>query len=240
MPGPFPGLVTAVEHPGSIVNGAYQAEPVRKMMEKGLTALTGAPGWTEAWRYFFEKGDVVAIKVNMFVTTPGYHTDLELLIQAARLFRDHGARPVIVERLEVIDQVVDPCGKPIRVDLHRRKLRPKCRQALAEGLAQMFEARAVEMCSGPGHRGAAKTQRDRGRTEVEQWQHDLQHRPEAGSVVGQLQTGLNLAILQDHRCRSVGAHPEAIPGAGDRQPGRGAGEEVKGGIGRAAPIRSQG
>ena len=63
MPGPFPGLVTAVEHPGSIVNGAYQAEPVRKMMEKGLTALTGAPGWTEAWRYFFEKGDVVAIKV---------------------------------------------------------------------------------------------------------------------------------------------------------------------------------
>jgi uncharacterized protein (DUF362 family) len=52
-------------------------------------------------------GDVVAIKVNMFVTTPGYHTNLELLIQAARLFRDHGARPVIVERLEVIDEVVD-------------------------------------------------------------------------------------------------------------------------------------
>jgi uncharacterized protein (DUF362 family) len=52
-------------------------------------------------------GDVVAIKVNMFVTTPGYHTDLGLLIQAARLFRDHGARPVIVERLEVLDEVVD-------------------------------------------------------------------------------------------------------------------------------------
>ena len=52
-------------------------------------------------------GDVVAIKVNMFVTTPGYHTDLDLLIQAARMFRDHGARPVIVERLEVLDAVVD-------------------------------------------------------------------------------------------------------------------------------------
>lgn len=63
MPGPFPGLVTAVQHPGSIVNGAYQAEPVRKMMERGITALTGAPSWTEAWRSFFEKGDVVAIKV---------------------------------------------------------------------------------------------------------------------------------------------------------------------------------
>jgi hypothetical protein len=64
MPGPFPGLVVGVEHPGSIVGGAYQAEPVRKMMEKGMTALTGAPGWTEAWRSFFEKGDVVAIKVS--------------------------------------------------------------------------------------------------------------------------------------------------------------------------------
>lgn len=64
MPGPFPGLVVGVEHPGSIVNGAYQAEPVRKMMEKGMTALTGAPDWTQAWRSFFEKGDVVGIKVS--------------------------------------------------------------------------------------------------------------------------------------------------------------------------------
>ena len=63
MPGPFPGVVVGVGHPASIVNGAYQAEPVRKMMERGMTSLTGAPSWTEAWRSFFEKGDVVAIKV---------------------------------------------------------------------------------------------------------------------------------------------------------------------------------
>lgn len=64
MPGPFPGVVVGVEHPGSIVNGAYQAESVRKMMERGMTSLTGAPSWTEAWRSFFEKGDVVGIKVS--------------------------------------------------------------------------------------------------------------------------------------------------------------------------------
>jgi hypothetical protein len=64
MPGPFPGLVVGVEHPGSIANGAYQAEPVRRMMEKGMTALTGAPNWTQAWRSLFEKGDVVGIKVS--------------------------------------------------------------------------------------------------------------------------------------------------------------------------------
>ena len=64
MPGPFPGRVVGVEHPACIVSGAYQAEPVRKMMEKGMTALTGAPAWTDAWRCFFEKGDVVGIKVS--------------------------------------------------------------------------------------------------------------------------------------------------------------------------------
>ena len=63
MPGPFPGVVIGVEHPGAILNGAHQSEPVRKMMEKGMTALTGAPAWTDAWRSFFEKGDVVGIKV---------------------------------------------------------------------------------------------------------------------------------------------------------------------------------
>ncbi|HEY2018316.1 MAG TPA: DUF362 domain-containing protein [Bryobacteraceae bacterium] len=63
MPGPFPGRVIAVQHPGCISSGAYQAEPVRKMLEKGMTALTGAPAWTDAWRSFFEKGDVVGIKV---------------------------------------------------------------------------------------------------------------------------------------------------------------------------------
>jgi len=63
MPGPYPGLVVGVENPASIVNGTYQSEPVRKMMEKGMTALTGAPSWSEAWRSFFEKGDVVGIKV---------------------------------------------------------------------------------------------------------------------------------------------------------------------------------
>ena len=64
MPGPFPGLVVGVEHAGSIVNGAYQPEPVRQMIEKGMTALTGAPAWADAWRSFFEKGDVVGIKVS--------------------------------------------------------------------------------------------------------------------------------------------------------------------------------
>ncbi len=64
MPGPYRGRVIEVRHPGCIINGAYQAQPVQTMMRKGMMELTGAPSWTEAWRALFQKGDVVAIKVS--------------------------------------------------------------------------------------------------------------------------------------------------------------------------------
>lgn len=64
IPGPFRGRVVAVEHPGSISPAGYQREPVRQMMHKGVMELTGAPSPQEAWRYFFQPGDVVGIKVN--------------------------------------------------------------------------------------------------------------------------------------------------------------------------------
>jgi hypothetical protein len=64
MPGPFPGRVVAVEHPGSIISNTYQAEPVRQMMQRGMRELTGAPSWIDGWRTLFEKGDVVGIKVS--------------------------------------------------------------------------------------------------------------------------------------------------------------------------------
>jgi len=64
IPGPYRGRVVAVAHPRSIISGRFQAEPIRAMMEKGMLALTGAGNWAEAWRLFFEPGDVVGIKVN--------------------------------------------------------------------------------------------------------------------------------------------------------------------------------
>jgi Domain of unknown function (DUF362) len=64
MPGPYPGRVIAVEHPACLVSGAYQAAPVRSMVERGMRELTGAPTWQDAWRTMFRKGDVVGIKVS--------------------------------------------------------------------------------------------------------------------------------------------------------------------------------
>ena len=63
IPGPFPGRVIAVHHPGSTISDACQEQPVRDMMRKGMMELTGAPGWVDAWRVSFEPGDVVALKV---------------------------------------------------------------------------------------------------------------------------------------------------------------------------------
>jgi uncharacterized protein (DUF362 family) len=64
MPGPYPGRVIAIEHPGCIASGAYQAETIRQMVQRGMTELTKVPSWQDAWRTLFEKGDVVGIKVS--------------------------------------------------------------------------------------------------------------------------------------------------------------------------------
>src|SRR5262245_42015013 len=48
IPGPFPGRVIAVRHPGSIVLGAFQAEPIRAMMHRGMAELTGTSDWAES------------------------------------------------------------------------------------------------------------------------------------------------------------------------------------------------
>jgi len=43
IPGPFPGRVVAVNSENSIISGQYQPEVIKKMMQKGMLALTGAP-----------------------------------------------------------------------------------------------------------------------------------------------------------------------------------------------------
>lgn len=64
IPGPYRGRVVSVYHPSSIVSGGYQREPIRQMMHKGMMELTGAGTPAEAWRAFFQPGDVVGLKLN--------------------------------------------------------------------------------------------------------------------------------------------------------------------------------
>jgi uncharacterized protein (DUF362 family) len=65
MPGPFPGRVVEVRHPGSVrPDHTICKEAVRAMMDRGMTELTGADHPQEAWKRFFETDDVVGVKVN--------------------------------------------------------------------------------------------------------------------------------------------------------------------------------
>ena len=64
MPGPYPGRVVATRHEGSVAGGSCQAEPVKQMIARGLMELTHAESPAEAWKSFFEPGDVVGVKLN--------------------------------------------------------------------------------------------------------------------------------------------------------------------------------
>lgn len=64
IPGPYPGRVVEVHHPNSILAGSYQPGPVQQMVSSGMQELTGADSPIDAWRRFFEPGDVVGIKLN--------------------------------------------------------------------------------------------------------------------------------------------------------------------------------
>jgi hypothetical protein len=64
MPGLAPGRVVAVSHPACLIDGKFQAAPIAQILRTGMLELTGAPDLPSAWRLFFERGDVVGIKVN--------------------------------------------------------------------------------------------------------------------------------------------------------------------------------
>ena len=78
IPGPYPGRVIEVHHPGSLKDSRrvlYQrrnraayytdrdADVVQAMIDRGMKDLVGSDDATEAWRNFFASGDRVGIKV---------------------------------------------------------------------------------------------------------------------------------------------------------------------------------
>lgn len=91
MPGPFPGRVVEVNHPGSMVDGKPNAAAVQAMLRKGIAELSGAPDWVAGWRRFFERGDVVGIKVNP-VGLPLAPTNNEVILEVIAGLEAAGVR----------------------------------------------------------------------------------------------------------------------------------------------------
>jgi hypothetical protein len=116
MPGPYPGRVIEVRHPQA-VSPAYEINPavVDRMIDRGMAMLTGAePGDVRgAWGRFFEKGQVVGIKVNPVGRKPllgeggrnpnsiGAISSPAVLIKVVKCLREVGLKPqdiIVFER----------------------------------------------------------------------------------------------------------------------------------------------
>lgn len=98
-----PGLVVDVTHAGAVVAGAVQAGPVRQILARAMTELTGAADETAAWRAFFDPADVVGIKVNPF----GYPKFFSQIATVSEIVRGLGLAGVTPDRVVIFDRYTE-------------------------------------------------------------------------------------------------------------------------------------
>lgn len=91
IPGPYPGRVVEVHHPGAASGARRNREAVRAMVERGMCALVGCEHPVEAWRRFFSPGDRVGIKV-VPVGKPDSISSPELVLEVIEGLRSAGVR----------------------------------------------------------------------------------------------------------------------------------------------------
>lgn len=63
MPGPYRGKVVEVAHRDSVVKNQINQTAVRKMIARGMCALTGEKDDAHAWARFFNPKDIVGVKI---------------------------------------------------------------------------------------------------------------------------------------------------------------------------------
>jgi len=113
MPGPWPGRVVSLRSPrcldeaGLVVDG----DVVREMMERGMRALTGEGTTLDAWRRFFEPGDVVGIKVNAG-GVPHVVSSPAIVAETCRQLMAVGVPPSQIVVFERFQNQLDGIGYP--------------------------------------------------------------------------------------------------------------------------------
>jgi Domain of unknown function (DUF362) len=90
-PGLYPGQVVEVKNPAMIKNGVKNREAIKNTLDRGLKELTGAPHAVDAWRKFFEPGDVVGIKV-VPNGQPYAHSSYELVLEVIEGLKSAGVK----------------------------------------------------------------------------------------------------------------------------------------------------
>jgi hypothetical protein len=100
LPGPYPGRVVEVRNPAMIREGKKDRDAIKAAVDRGMVGLTGADDAVEAWRTFFEPGDVVGIKMNP-VGKPLANSSSELMLEVVEGLKAAGVKPrdiVVFER----------------------------------------------------------------------------------------------------------------------------------------------
>ena len=100
IPGPYPGRVVEVHNPAMSVNRVKNRDAIGKTLDRVMTELTGADAAIDAWRRFFEPGDVVGVKMNP-VGNPLANSSAELMLAVIERLREVGIKPadiVVFER----------------------------------------------------------------------------------------------------------------------------------------------
>ncbi len=90
-PGLYPGQVVEVKNPSMIKNGVKNRDAIKMTLDRGLKELTGAPHAVDAWRKFFEPGDVVGIKV-VPNGQPYAHSSFELVLEVIEGLKSAGVK----------------------------------------------------------------------------------------------------------------------------------------------------
>jgi uncharacterized protein (DUF362 family) len=91
LPGPYPGRVIEARNPALIKGGVKDRAAISATVARGMQALTGADDAVEAWRTFFEPGDVVGIKMNP-VGNPLANTSSELMLEVIEGLKAAGVK----------------------------------------------------------------------------------------------------------------------------------------------------
>jgi hypothetical protein len=100
VPGPNPGRVVEVRNPAMIKNDVKNREAIKAAVGRGMKELTGADDAVQAWRSFFEPGDVVGIKMNP-VGNPLANSSTELMLEIIEGLKAAGVKTkdmVVFER----------------------------------------------------------------------------------------------------------------------------------------------
>ena len=107
IPGPYPGRVIEVRNPRMIKNDVKDRAAIHTAVERGMKELTGATDAVEAWRSFFEPGDVVGVKMNP-VGRPLASSSVELMLEVIDGLKAAGVKTkdiIVFERYR--DELID-------------------------------------------------------------------------------------------------------------------------------------